>query len=780
MRAFSRSPTTESYLKKAPNFEAHADKDEDMESLGNQGKGDDIFRVTVKANQASHKVAVTVTNVNEDGSVDFDQPQPQVTRNLKATFSDQDGDDMPTWQWAMGPTDEGPWTDIAGATMSARKPTAGEAESYLRATVTYMDSFGEQMASGVTENPVEDRTLANAPPKFKDDIVVEANENQTGDIGDPVLASDGDNDELLYELGTLTDDQGAAVANDNALFDIGKRSGQLSIKGDDGIDFEPAAEAGGRTVNEADSDDGIPDGALIYTVVITATDPSGAAGTGVVTVAIKNANEAPEFQAPSKDQKTLYVIENVETPALRQDDGAEDDAAVPYQATDEDTADDEIEFTLEGDKKGFTLDDSTGAIGLAEGFAADFEDTPSYSLTIVAAGSDENDDDRGTMYARLAVTVKVVNAEDRGTVELNAREPQVGRPVVATLEDKDGGVNSVSWKWYRGGAALTDAASVTALDARPACDPDDADDPVNPSATDACEIGGAAGSALYTPGDDDDGWLLHAVATYKDMIENPDRNVDAEIVDLTELAGVSSEFEAQESDPANTAPVFPDQDLNAAGDQSDMATRTVAENDEGANVGEPVSAGDADGDALMFSLSGDDAELFDVDNTGQITTAAELDYEALPEDAKYHMVTLMVQDPSTAYDRIMVQINVTDEDDPPTISLGPAANVAPAFADDAATEISVMENMPAGTIGDPYTATDENGGTLTYSVSGSDYFEIDGMGQISTTMMLDHEAMASHMVTITATDDEGASDSIDVTIMVGTRTRIARWPTTWA
>ena len=115
---------------------------------------------------------------------------------------------MPTWQWAMGPTAmKVPWTDIAGATMSARKPTAGEDGSYLRATVTYTDSFGEQMASGVTENAVEGRTLANAAPTFKDDIVIEISENTTGDIGDPVLASDDDNDELLYDLVTQQDDR---------------------------------------------------------------------------------------------------------------------------------------------------------------------------------------------------------------------------------------------------------------------------------------------------------------------------------------------------------------------------------------------------------------------------------------------------------------------------------------------------------------------------------------------------------------------------------------------
>ena len=199
-------------------------------------------------------------------------------------------------------------------------------------------------------------------------------------------------------------------------------------------------------------------------------------------------------------------------------------------------------------------------------FSADYEDTPSYSLTLVASTTP---DDR-VKYARLNVTVKVVNTEDIGTVEINAREPQVGRPVVATLDDKDGGVTGVSWKWYRGGVALTDAASVTALDARPACTAADADDAVVADASTTCEIGGAAGSALYTPGADDVPWLLHAVATYTDMIENEDRDPGSgeDEVDLTELAGVSSEYAAQESDPANTAPVFPDQDLNAAGDRA--------------------------------------------------------------------------------------------------------------------------------------------------------------------------------------------------------------------
>ena len=52
------------------------------------------------------------------------------------------------------------------------------------------------------------------------------------------------------------------------------------------------------------------------------------------------------------------------------------------------------------------------------------------------------------------------------------------------------------------------------------------------------------------------------------------------------------------------------------------------------------------------------------------------------------------------------------------------------------------------------TATDDAGEVLTYS-DDSDYFDVDGSGNITTTMMLDHEAMASHTVTVTATDGRG-------------------------
>ena len=38
------------------------------------------------------------------------------------------------------------------------------------------------------------------------------------------------------------------------------------------------------------------------------------------------------------------------------------------------------------------------------------------------------------------MTVNVVDAEDTGTVTLSQRQPQIGRTVIASLTDPDGGV----------------------------------------------------------------------------------------------------------------------------------------------------------------------------------------------------------------------------------------------------------------------------------------------------------------------------------------------------
>ena len=101
----------------------------------------------------------------------------------------------------------------------------------------------------------------------------------------------------------------------------------------------------------------------------------------------------------------------------------------------------------------------------------------------------------------------------------------------------------------------------------------------------------------------------------------------------------------------NTAPKFRD----SAGD-----VRTVPENsEEGVKVGKPILAWDPENDVLAFSLRGDDAEPFTIDEkTGQILVGkdAVLDYEA----QKVHVVTLVVTDPGDEETTTELEIHLTD------------------------------------------------------------------------------------------------------------------------
>ena len=378
-----------------------------------------------------------------------------------------------------------------------------------------------------------------------------------------------------------------------------------------------------------------------------------------------------------------------------------------------------------------------------------------------------------TRISKVSVTVMVVDQEDAGSVDLSSREPQVGRSVIATLDDDDGGETAITWQWYRGGADPDDADNdgeigdterltlITALQLlvpNPETDPNNVcgdTENVSPvSGTQACVIDGAT-SALYTPDDDDENWKIRAVAAYKDAIAPT----------VEEYAIASSERAVEISDPANTPPVFPDQDLDTAGDQSDTAMRSVKENAKDEKVGEPIGAGDADNDLLLYTHSGDDAGSFNIDKTsGQLSTKVKLDFETKDE----YTVMVTATDPSGAIDSITVTIMVTDENDGAIISTAPAVNTAPAFPGATANR-SVDENMYAGEpVGEPVAAVDDDAGdTVTYTLSESMYFEIDeNSGQITTTMELDEEDMSSHMVMVTATDSEGETDSVSVAITV--------------
>ena len=98
------------------------------------------------------------------------------------------------------------------------------------------------------------------------------------------------------------------------------------------------------------------------------------------------------------------------------------------------------------------------------------------------------------------------------------------------------------------------------------------------------------------------------------------------------------------------------------------------------------------------------------------------------------------------------------------------ANVAPTFDEEGTPSRSVAENTASNTdVGIPVSASDDDGHTLTYSLSGTDAgsFRIGRIsGQIRTFASLNFETKDSYAVTVTADDGNGGTASIDVTINV--------------
>ena len=680
-------------FKSPPNYESP-----DSKSVGTLANRN-VYNVTVQATGGSEEVVVSVTNVDEDGSVSFigqGRFQPQVGRGLEATLSDPDKGPLNTyptdeaWQWARS-SDGTTWTDIEGATAPRRSPVAADEGHYLRASVTYTDEFGSgKMVEGVAANKVEERTLANAAPSFagQDDNTtatgtqvnrsMDENTAVGVNIGRPVSASDGDGDLLIY---TLEDTPDLKDGND-ARFTIDRASGQ--IKAAKKLDFETAEDEDSVTQFDAATYPWLNDttgGATaftaaatnVYILLVKATDPSGAGTTQPVAVTVSDVNEAPAFDAGSAVHKVVNVVEN--TVALRT--GADSATALPadaYNANDEDAdqalggtttpVDNETEasVTLEGaDAKYFTIDDA-GLLSVDQDqdndgtndYMPNFEKQSSYSITVVATSGTGN----RLLKTRLDVTVHVIDAEDGGTVSLSQREPQAGRTVVATLSDPDGGVILSKWAWETSDA-LTAGQTCAADAANWAA--------VVPSVT----------SGAYTPKTADNDKCLRATATYTDNI--PGDSIPADTTDNdgdaatdANMDGIDvskvSEFPVQLSEPDNTAPKFQDQDLTTDGDQSDETTRSVPENMADENVGGPVVATDDDQDALMFTIS--DTDNFKTDNNGQIQTKVKLDFET--QDT--YVVALTATDPSGASDSIMVTIMVEDGPDDAAITLvtGPA------------------------------------------------------------------------------------------------------------
>ena len=430
-----------------------------------------------------------------------------------------------------------------------------------------------------------------------------------------------------------------------------------------------------------------------YSVAVLVSDGNG--GTASIGVAINvtdvEENNAPVFVEGSATERS--IPEN--TPAGR-------NIGAPVSATDLD--EDVLTYSLSGvDAGSFGIVSTTGQLRTRA--PLDYEQRNVYSVAVLVS-----DGNGGTASIGVAINVTDVNetptahapefiegdATERSIPENTPAGRNIGAPVTATDEDEDVLTYSLSGA---DAAAFGIVSTTGQLQTRAPLDYEQKN----------------AYSVVVIVSD----------GTLTDTI-----GVAINVTDIAE----------------NNAPVF----------ASSSTERFIPENTPaGRNIGSPITATDADGDTLTYTLDGTDASSFGiVSTTGQLKTSAPLDYE----EKNAYAVTVIAFD-GTLTDTISVAIKLTDLDE----------NTPPVFASSSTTR-SIPENTPAGVhIGEAVSAKDaDSGDTLTYTLSGTDAvsFDIDSTtGQLKTKAALDYETKNSYSVTVKAAD-KTLTDTIRVTIII--------------
>ena len=105
-------------------------------------------------------VTITVTNVDEAGTVSVSSERPKVGTALAASLTDPDGSlsDI-SWQWARS-SDGSNWSDISGANSDSYTPVADDVGIYLQAVASYTDGHGP----GKSAHAVMEKQTAQRDP----------------------------------------------------------------------------------------------------------------------------------------------------------------------------------------------------------------------------------------------------------------------------------------------------------------------------------------------------------------------------------------------------------------------------------------------------------------------------------------------------------------------------------------------------------------------------------------------------------------------------------------
>ncbi len=751
-------------FKTAPDYEIPTDNNKD-----------NTYNITVTVtDNASHSddqsIAITVSDVNDNAPV-ITATDKTIDENTTAveTVSATDCDQGDKLTFTISGNDAGLFNiDATSGVLTFKTapdyeiPTDDNKDNSYNITVTVTDtaSHSDSKSIKVTVSDVND----NAPVITATDKTIDENTTEV----ETVSATDSDQgDKRTFSISGGTD---------ASLFNIDATSGVLT--------FKIAPDYENPTDNNKDN---------IYSITVTVTDAASHSDSKSIKVTVVDVNDnAPVITATDKtiDENTTEV----ET----------------VSATDSDQGD-KLTFTISGnDASLFNIDATSGELTFKT--APDFEKPTdnnkdnSYNITVTVTDAANQSDSQS-----IAITVDdvndntpVISASDKTIDEnttavetVSATDNDQGDKLTfsisggtdASLFNIDASSGEVTFKTapdfekptdnnkdnsYNITVTVTDAANqsdsqsiaITVSDVNDNTPVISASDKTIDENTTAVETVSATdrdqGDKLTFTISGNDAGLFNIDATSGELtfktapdFENPTDDNKDNIYNIN----VTVTDAANHSDNQSIAIT-----VSNVNDNTPVITATDKTIDENTTAVETVSTTDADqGDKLTFTISGNDASLFNIDATsGELTFKTAPDFENPTDDNKDNIynITVTVTDAASHNDSQSIAITVADvNDNTPVIS---------------ASDKTIDENTTAV---ETVLATDsDQGDKLTFSISGgtdASLFNIDATSGVLTFKTApnyenptDNNKDNIYNITVTVTDAASHSDSKSIAITI--------------
>ncbi len=509
-------------------------------------------------------------------------------------------------------------------------------------------------------------------------------------------------------------------------------------------------------------------------------------------------NSPPSFG--SADNFALAVEENTPPGTL---------VGMPLTAMDPNG--DTLTYSLLGaDASFFGIDTGTGQLTVKA--PLDYEAKSVYQVQVLVSDSRNASD-------LVNVTIDVTNVDEAGMVSVSLEQPEVGTAVAASLSDPDGSVSNVSWKWARSsdGSNWNDISGADSDAYTPVADDVGSYLRATASYTDGHGPGKSAHAVMKrqtahavmerqtgqrAPSFAGDvtltveenvvpGSLVGSAVTATDpdgdtltySLSGTDASsfvIDGSTGQITVGSGTTLDYESGLRRYTVTVSVYDGRDAygneDIAIDDFIEVIIDVTNVDEAGmvsvsleqpEVGTAVAASLSDPDGSVSNVSWKWARSSDGSNWNDISGADSDAYTPVADDVgSYLRATASYTDghgPGKSAHAVMKRQTAH------AVMERQTGQRAPSFAGD--VTLTVEENVvPGSLVGSAVTATDPDGDTLTYSLSGTDAssFVIDGStGQITvgSGTTLDYESgLRRYTVTVSVYDGRDAYGNEDIAI----------------